>query len=92
MMYIIFSAFLISGGLPVRWASEIRLEPCDLGMVDVLDPTGLVHLQTHPIVDLIVRQSDMIFVDRIPLLQLDLLPIRSSLRRNKFLEISDGVF
>lgn len=50
-----------------------------------------VHLETHSVVDLVIAQGYMVFVDGIPFLELDLRRICSSLSSDKLLEIAYSV-
>lgn len=52
---------------------------------------ALVHLQAHSVVDLVVRQRDVVLVDRVPFLELDLGMVGARLRRDELLEIAHGV-
>lgn len=51
----------------------------------------IVHFQTHPVLDLVVSQSDVVLIDDIPLLQSDLLRPSPNLRRNQLLELQNSV-
>src|SRR5579859_4377910 len=48
----------------------------------------IIQLQTHPIMNLIIRKLDMILIRRIPFLQHYLSPICSRLRSNHFLQLA----
>jgi len=51
----------------------------------------LVHFQTHAVVNLIVRERDVVLVDRVPFLELDLRVIRAGLGTDELLQVADGV-
>jgi len=51
----------------------------------------VVQLQIHPVMDLVIFQSDVVLEDGVPLLQHDLVPLGSGLSRDQLLEVPDGV-
>ena len=51
----------------------------------------VVQFEAHPIVDLVVRESDVIFVDRMPLLDADLLWPGPRLCCHQLLQVANGV-
>jgi len=48
----------------------------------------LVHLQTHAVVDLVIRKRDVVFVDCIPFLKLNLGGVCPGLCGDQFLEVA----
>ena len=51
----------------------------------------IVQFQVHAIVNFIVLQGNVVLVDSVPLLENNLLPVRSSLRRYELLQIANGI-
>lgn len=51
----------------------------------------VVELQIHAIVDLIVPKCDVVLEDGVPFLQHNFIPSGPGLRRNQFLEVTDGI-
>ena len=51
----------------------------------------VVELETHAVVDLVVLESDVVFVDVVPLLDPNLLGLGSGLSCHELLEVADGV-
>ena len=47
--------------------------------------------ETHAVVDFVVLQRDVVFENRVPLLNADLLRARARLRREQLLQVADGV-
>ena len=54
-------------------------------------PSIIIHLQAHPVVDLVVGQRDVVLEDGRPLLQPDLVRPRPRLCGRKLLEVANGV-
>jgi len=59
-------------------------------MVDRL-PASSIHLQAHPIVDLVIGEGDMILIYGIPFLKLDLLGVCASLCSDEALQIAHSI-
>jgi len=51
----------------------------------------LIHLKTHPIVDLIVGKRYVVLIYIVPFLELDLAPIRTGLWGDELLEIAHSI-
>eukprot|EP00928_Gymnodinium_smaydae_P023671 TRINITY_DN19443_c0_g1_i2.p1 TRINITY_DN19443_c0_g1~~TRINITY_DN19443_c0_g1_i2.p1 ORF type:complete len:122 (+),score=0.99 TRINITY_DN19443_c0_g1_i2:89-454(+) len=79
-----------------------KLEPLGTGAAEpmccaasfVIHPFSalvVVQLQTHPVLDLVVLQGDVILINVVPLLNADLLPSSTALRCYQLLQISDCV-
>lgn len=51
----------------------------------------LIHLKTHPIVDLVVGKRDVVLIYGVPFLELDLAPVRTGLCGDELLKVAHGV-
>jgi hypothetical protein len=64
---------------------------CSVRCCFVVGPLVVVELQAHSIVNLVVLQCDVVFVDCVPFLNANLFWSRARLRCNQFFQVSDCV-